>query len=70
MFRLGKYEEGAQRPMKIRFKSQSAAEAIVGKAWRLSKAEAFKNIWVRKDRSGGGCYLFDWFNFLWSFTPL
>ncbi len=34
VFRLGKYEEGAQRPIKIRFKSQSAAEAVVGKAWR------------------------------------
>ncbi len=51
VFRLGKYEEGAQQPIKIRFKSQSAAEAVVGKARKLSKTEAFKNVWVRKDRS-------------------
>lgn len=51
VFRLGKYEEGAHRPIKIRLRSQVAAEMIVGRAWRLAKSEIYKGVWVKKDRS-------------------
>ena len=51
VFRLGKYKEGTHRPMKIRLRSQVAAETIAGKSWKLSRKEAFKDVWVRKDRS-------------------
>lgn len=51
VFRLGKYKEGVQRPIKIRFRSQVAAEEVVGRAWKLSKTENYKKVWVRKDRT-------------------
>ena len=47
--RIGKYNEGGQRPMKIRFKSQSTAEEILGRSWRLANKDAYKNIWIKKD---------------------
>ena len=51
VFRLGKYKSGFHRPIKIRFKSQVAAEEAVSKAWKLSKIEVYKGVWLRKDRS-------------------
>lgn len=42
VFRLGKYEEGAHRPVKIRFRSQLAAEEVVGKSWKLAKQRPTK----------------------------
>ncbi len=39
VFRLEKYEEGKHRPLKIRFRSQVAAEGMVLKSWELAKTE-------------------------------
>ena len=47
--RLGKYEEGKQRPMRIRMRSQVAAEQALAGSWRLAKREEYKKVWVRPD---------------------
>ena len=47
--RIGRYEEGKNRPMRIKFKSQTSAEEVLNGAWRLGKREDYKNIWIRRD---------------------
>ena len=47
--RLGKYEEGKQRPMRIRMRSQVVAEQVLAGSWRLAKREEYKKVWVRPD---------------------
>jgi hypothetical protein len=49
--RIGKYKEGGQRPMKIKFKSQAQAEEVLARSWKLAKVEEYKNIWIKKDMS-------------------
>ena len=44
--RLGKYE-GEIRPLKVKFRSQTTAQDILSKAWKL--ANRYKKIWLRKD---------------------
>ena len=47
--RLGKYEEGKTRAMKITLKSQVAAESLLRHAWRLKGSEETKMIYVRRN---------------------
>lgn len=47
--RLGKFEEGKQRPMKIKLRSQSAAEQTLAGTWRLSGREEYRKVFVRQD---------------------
>ena len=47
--RIGKYEEGKNRPMRIKFKSQTSAEEVINGAWRLGKREDYRKIWIRRD---------------------
>ena len=47
--RLGKYEEGKRRPVKIKFRSQLDVEEALAGANKLAKTETFKNIWIKKD---------------------
>lgn len=49
VFRLGKYEEGKARPMKIKFKSQAAATKVLERTWTLAQTERYKDVWIRKD---------------------
>ena len=49
--RLGRYKEGEHRPMKIRFRSQTAAKDLLGKASKLARIEEFKQIWIKRDRT-------------------
>ena len=51
MFRLGKYSNDKNRPLKIRFKSHNAAEEAVAKAWKLAKVETYKQVYISKDRN-------------------
>lgn len=37
--RIDKCVEGEQRSLKIRFRSQTAAEEVLGRSWKLSKLE-------------------------------
>ncbi|MPC99531.1 hypothetical protein E2C01_094951 [Portunus trituberculatus] len=47
--RIGRYEEGKARPMRIKFKSQALAEEVLTGSWRLGKREDYKDIWIRRD---------------------
>ncbi|MPC42382.1 hypothetical protein E2C01_036003 [Portunus trituberculatus] len=47
--RIGRYEEGKSRPMRIKFKSQAPAEEVLNGSWRLGKQEDYKDIWIRRD---------------------
>ena len=48
-YRLGKFENGKRRPMKIKFRAQAIAQEVLTKTWKLSKEENFKNVWIQKD---------------------
>lgn len=47
--RLGKYDEGKDRPIKIKFATQSCAEDVISKAWKLAQVEELKKVWISKD---------------------
>ncbi|KAK3894637.1 hypothetical protein Pcinc_001615 [Petrolisthes cinctipes] len=44
VFRLGKYQEGKDRPMKIKFKTQVAATRVLEKTWKLAQTEKYKKV--------------------------
>ena len=49
--RLGKYEEGKSRAMKITLKSQVAAEHVLRNAWKLKNSQETNMIYVRRNMS-------------------
>ena len=49
--RLGKYEEGKSRAMKITLKSQVATECLLRNAWKLKDSHGTKMIFVRRNMS-------------------
>ncbi|KAK3888555.1 hypothetical protein Pcinc_007407 [Petrolisthes cinctipes] len=44
VFRLGKYQEGKDRPMKIKFKTRVAATRVLEKTWKLAQTEKYKKV--------------------------
>ena len=46
--RIGKYNEGGHRPMKIKFRSQSTAEEVTARSWKPANKDSYKNIWIKK----------------------
>lgn len=49
--RLGKYEEGKTRPVKITLKSQADAESLLRNAWKLKNSQETNTIYVRRNMS-------------------
>ena len=47
--RIGKFEEGKNRPVKVKFATQARAEEVVNNAWKLAGKEKFKKVWINKD---------------------
>ena len=47
--RLGRYKEGSHRPIKIRLRSQVAAEEILVKARQLARTEKYKKVWIKRE---------------------
>ncbi|MPC97330.1 hypothetical protein E2C01_092641 [Portunus trituberculatus] len=47
--RLGKYEKGKTRAIKIMLKSQVTAEGLLSNAWKLKDAKETKMIYVRRN---------------------
>ena len=47
--RLGKYEEDKDRPIKIKFATQSWAEEVLSRAWKLAQEEEYRKVWISKD---------------------
>lgn len=49
VYRMGKYDEGRDRPMKIKLRSQAAATSILDRTWKLAQTEKYKKVWIRED---------------------
>ncbi len=49
MFRIGKYKENKHRPLKIKMRSQVAAEELITRSWKLASKEIYKKFWIRRD---------------------
>ncbi len=48
VYRIGKYNQGKSRSLKIKLKSQTAAEETLAKVWKLAKSNEFKQVWIRR----------------------
>ena len=49
MMHLGKYIEGRHRPIKLKLKSQAAAEWILSRSWLPSGTEEYKQTFIRRN---------------------
>lgn len=49
IMRLGTYEESKDRPLKIRMKTQVAAEGLLRYSWKLKTNEDTKMIYIRRN---------------------
>ena len=47
--RIGKFEKGKDRPIKVKFTTQVKAEEVLNNTWRLAGKEKFKKVWINKD---------------------
>ena len=47
--RLGRFEEGRDRPVKLRLYSQAAAEEILRNSWKLKEQEPYKKVYIRRN---------------------
>ena len=48
-YRIGKFEEGKDRPLRIKFATQVQAEEVINGSWKLAGKEELKGIWINKD---------------------
>ena len=48
VYRLGKYQEGRSRPIKVKFSTQQTAEKVLEKKWKLASKVGYK-IFIKKD---------------------
>ena len=48
-YRIGKFEENKNRPLKIKFATQLQAEEVVNGAWKLAKKNEWKKVWINRD---------------------
>ncbi len=49
VYRIGKYDQGKSRPLKIKLKSQTAGEETLVNVWKLAKSNKFKQVWIRRE---------------------
>lgn len=49
--RLGKYEDGKDRPIKLKFNTQAAAEFMLYSSWKLHSYEELKKVFIRRNMS-------------------
>ena len=47
--RLGKYEEGRSRPLRVKFASQISVDEIMSRTGRLAVNTNYCNIWIKRD---------------------
>ena len=47
--RLGKFREEGVRPIKVRMRSQAAAEEILTKTGRLARKSEYERVWIKRD---------------------
>ena len=48
-YRIGKFEENKDRPLKIKFATQLQAEEVVNGAWKLARKDVWKKVWINRD---------------------
>ncbi|MPC14614.1 hypothetical protein E2C01_007381 [Portunus trituberculatus] len=51
VIRLGRYNEGGRRPMKVRMISQVAVEEIMARKGKLANDTEHKDIWIKRDKN-------------------
>ncbi len=51
VYRLRKYHESRNRPLKIKFSMQMTTEEVLGKNWKLAQKEEYKKNFIRKDKN-------------------
>ncbi|MPC85589.1 hypothetical protein E2C01_080370 [Portunus trituberculatus] len=51
VIRLGRYSEGGKRPMKVKMRSQVAAEEIMARKGKLADDVDHKEIWINRDKN-------------------
>ncbi|XP_050703013.1 trichohyalin-like [Eriocheir sinensis] len=51
IYRMGPFIEGKTRPVKLKLKSQMAAEDILSRTTKLKKTEGCKDIYIKKNRN-------------------
>ncbi|MPC42099.1 hypothetical protein E2C01_035713 [Portunus trituberculatus] len=49
VIRLGRYNEGGRRPMKVRMRSQVAMEEIMTRKGKLADDVEHKDVWIKRD---------------------
>ena len=47
--RIGKYNEGGTRPLKVRMRSQVAVDEIMARTGKLAENDEYKDIWIKRD---------------------
>ena len=47
--RLGKYDEGRIRPLRVKFASQNSVEEIMLRTGKLARSRNYYNIWIKRD---------------------
>ena len=47
--RIGKYNEGGARPLKVRMRSQVAVDEIMARTGKLAENDEYKDIWIKRE---------------------
>ncbi len=45
---MGKYIEGGERPLKVKFRAQTTAMEVILNAWKLDKIEQYRKVWIKR----------------------
>ena len=51
VYRIGKYKEGAVRPVKIKMRTQVGMEDVLARSGKLAKSIEYSNVWIKRDMS-------------------
>lgn len=49
VIRLGRFQEGRARPLKVRLRSQMSVEEIMARSGKLADNPEYKDVWVKRD---------------------
>ena len=47
--RIGRYERNSSRPIRVKFRSKTVAEEVLGASWKLSYEANYRKIYLRQD---------------------
>ena len=49
VYRIGRYKEGGQRPLKIKMRAQASVEEILARTGKLAGSTKYKDMWIKRD---------------------